>query len=69
MTLDEYRTKYQLSFTQLANQLGFGDLKNPTAEIKRYCIQGTIPRPDRLIKINHNTNGEVTANDFINRPR
>jgi len=69
MTLEEYRTKYQLSFTQLANQLGFGDLKNPTAEIKRYCVQGTIPRSDRLMQINNNTNGEVTANDFHSRSR
>ena len=69
MTLEEYRTKYQLSFTQLARQVGLQDLKNPTQEVKRYCQGSTIPRADRMIKIRDNTNGEVTANDFLNVSR
>ena len=69
MTLEEYRLKYQLTWTQLARQLGFQDLKNPTQEVKRYCDGITIPRIDRLSKISANTNGEVTANDFLNRSR
>ena len=69
MTLEEYRIKYQLSWTQLARQLGFQDLKNPTQEVKRYCEGSTVPRMNRLLKISDNTNGEVTANDFLRSSR
>ncbi len=69
MTLEEYRIKYQLTFTQLASQIGLQDLKNPTQEVKRYCQGSTIPRADRMMKIRDNTNGLVTANDFLGSSR
>mgnify|MGYP003656187269 CR=1 FL=1 len=69
MTLEEYRIKYQLSWTQLARQLGFQNLKNPTQEVKRYCEGLAVPRVSRMIKITDNTNGEVTANDFLRTSR
>lgn len=69
MTLEEYRIKYQLTWTQLARQLGLQDKKNPTQEVKRYCVGGVTPRPDRLTRISDNTNGEVTPNDFLGLPR
>jgi hypothetical protein len=61
MNLPEYLEKNQISIDDASRELGF-----PYESVRRYALGVVLPRPDKLSKISEWSNGEVTANDFIN---
>jgi hypothetical protein len=61
MDLQKYLETKEISLEKASNELGF-----PYESVRRYALGYVIPRPEKIKKITEWSNGEVTANDFIN---
>jgi len=60
MKLIRYRRLNELSAAKLCRDLGIS-----RGTLSRYETGERFPRPETLIKINAVTNGQVTAQDFL----
>ena len=65
MTLEDWRNKKGLSYSQLAKKLG----ASHATVVRRWCLPAEhkdrmIPAPKFMTIIHQSTMGEVTANDF-----
>lgn len=61
MLLSNFLKLIKKTTNQAATELGFSQ-----ADISRYCTGKSIPRPERMKKIEDWSNGAVTPNDFYN---
>lgn len=61
MILQEYLETKNISLDQASKELGF-----PYESVRRYALGLVFPRPDKIATIARWSNGEVTANDFVN---
>jgi len=60
MTLSQYLRETGETGTQFAKRIGVAQ-----ATVHRYCSGVRIPRPEILQRIQAETGGQVTPNDFI----
>ena len=67
MNLDQYRRKQGLSLDQLAAKLGIEGV-NPARTVQRYAAGERIPDRAMIRHIAAVTRGQVTAEDFPDRP-
>ena len=61
MILQEYLESKNISLDQASKELGF-----PYESVRRYALGLVFPRPDKMAIITKWSDGEVTANDFVN---
>lgn len=61
MILQKYLENNGISLERASKELGF-----PYESVRRYALGLVFPRPEKINKISEWSNGEVTANDFIN---
>ena len=64
MILQEYLENNGISLAKASEELGF-----PYESVRRYALGVVFPKPDKIKKISEWSNGEVTANDFINNTK
>lgn len=61
MKLADFLEAHELSYAEFARSIR---AKSPET-VRRYAIEGRVPRPQMLERIIEATDGKVTANDFF----